>query len=592
MSGITQRLQFLDHTMRLFKKKVLLTTIAASAASVIILVAGSWFFLYRYYKNMVELHYSSVLQSSVMVQDMLLDENGYRENLAELTRELYRYEGVRSAWAADRYGNLVFHTDAEFLDEYGGGRLPHEFHPNLSELWVFENDRMVPVVHYPDLSRIRVSLPLYASGREQPDFVVGIDGRRFISVPGPGWLAAAMAGGYVLFAAALLFLPLHLLVGKRIRDLQSQTMVMAQTETGYEPEPAQRAAFQAEQAERQTRAEQKPGETEESAQKTTGREEGRAPDQGSTAQEQEAAKSGGQPGAEAEQEPAEAGGQPGTEAEQEPAEAGGQPGTEAEKKPAEAGSSDTDDESPGAQFAGMDQAEMFSRLREMHFAPETVDLPFIEGSSLVLHPERSDGAYVFFNGEETTHTYILFSSPSEIESVNAEMIPEIRSAMRVSIRDGLDLKHFVLRSNEFCREKKIILHLGVVQIDSENRNVSFVSCGQTYALYLKRDSEEVREFSMNIPRLGERDNDEMSETVETADIDFSAGDLLVVMPHNAQGIRLKGQLLDYTVRDTLVEMRDSGAEEITGRIMESFQNLEPDERAKLPETGLVVFRYR
>lgn len=519
-------------------------SLTASVAAVLVFVSASSYFVYRYYDRIVKEHYVSLLRTATAMQTRLLSGDSYQAQMASMGGTLAGSPGVLAAWFTDRYGSLVHHTDRALMEEYRAKRLPHPFREHIEQVWRFEAGSPVPVVTRPGWNTLRFSLPLYAAGKTEHDFVAGLDARRFIFLPDRMSLIAAFAGGYLLAATALLFFPLFFMVRRQMRQLQSQTLALAGTaRAGAPPGDA-------------TGAQQPPPSAGE-------------PAEGEPAPEERA---GGEPVHEAQIK-----GRPeeqAAEAPRKPEEAGVEKGTAAQAPP-----------------EVMNPRELFLKIREKQFSGKVLDLPFLEGAGFVLHPARTDGVYQFYHKVKTDHFYCMFSTPSEDESRNLDLVPEIRTAVRRGLNESSELKAKILGYNELFRKQGIFLHLSLLHIDAAAATVSYTSCGGGYALYLKQGLEEVKELRLRVPRLGETDRDGFEEAYESADISFTGGDIFVAMPPNASDIRLHGRLLDYAVRDAVLAGRDTAAAGIGETVMQAIHELEADEQARIPETGLVILRF-
>jgi hypothetical protein len=185
----------------------------------------------------------------------------------------------------------------------------------------------------------------------------------------------------------------------------------------------------------------------------------------------------------------------------------------------------------------------------------------------------------------------MFDTPTEDESRYIDLVPEIRTTIRGMLKGSGSLKDRLLRCNQYCLDHDLRLNLNFLHIDEGEMAVSFASCGGGYALYLKQGSEEVKELRLQVPRLGEKDQEGFAREYESADLGFSGGDLLAAMPSNASGVRLRGKLLDYAVREALLAGREAGAAEIGEALVQQFHRLKPDDLAKLQETGVVFLRF-
>ena len=195
--------------------------------ALVVFVLGSYYGLFRYYEAVVKGYYESVLQSVAAYQNSLVKKETYKIDLKRIALSIRERRGVTAVWCTDRFGRLVFHTDETVMRQYESKRLPADYYESVTHRWTFTSG--LPDVFFlplPDRTRLRASIPLYPFGRDDFDFVLGADVRRFVFLPADAKRLLLYAGGIVLAAFFLLFFPLLLVIRGRFAGIVSQTRYM------------------------------------------------------------------------------------------------------------------------------------------------------------------------------------------------------------------------------------------------------------------------------------------------------------------------------------------------------------------------------
>ena len=279
---------------------------------------------------------------------------------------------------------------------------------------------------------IRVSLPLYISGRENHDFILGLDVRRFLFIPYDIRYMVLFSAAYFLLSFLLLFLPVFFLIRWRFREAESQArMIVGQGASPFGVQPS-------------------------------------AP---------------GPPTATSAPAPV----QPATAAVQ-PVEAAEAP--EAQEAP-EAPAPERKPQAPPAPKAMSEEIESdkmfinFLKQKRSLFSEQDVETDFLQAHNYALHSKGAEGSYLLYQGVGDRHLLGCFSAasgkPPEIYDVIVEIAETIRSSLQAGVTVGELLKSY----NSYSRKHKRSFEISLALIDEANRSVEYSCSGVETAFYLK-----------------------------------------------------------------------------------------------------------
>jgi hypothetical protein len=224
---VESRLQYLIRNFRNSRKTTFVYVLAAALIAILIFICGSYLFLLKYFEELNQSYYGAILRDVSSFQLSLIGRDTYREDMRNLAPTIQKYRGVDHVWFTDRYGKLIYHTDDAVQGEYRARRLPSEYYESIEQSWKFEGG--YPLMHKVILRNkltMRVSLPLYISGRENHDFILGLDVQRFLFIPYDIRYMLLFSTAYFLFSFLLLFLPVFFLIRWRFREAESQTRMI------------------------------------------------------------------------------------------------------------------------------------------------------------------------------------------------------------------------------------------------------------------------------------------------------------------------------------------------------------------------------
>lgn len=539
---IESRLQYLIRNFRNSRKTILISVLAAALIAILIFIGGSYFFLLTYFEELHQSYYGAILRDVSSFQSSLIGRDTYRDDMRNLARTIQKYRGVNHVWFTDRYGKLIYHTDDAVLGEYRARRLPSEYYESIEQSWEFEAGYplMYRVVLRNRLT-IRVSLPLYISGRENHDFILGLDVRRFLFIPYDIRYMVLFSAAYFLLSFLLLFLPVFFLIRWRFREAESQArMIVGQGASPFGVQPSAPGLPTATSAP--------------------------APVQPAPAAVQpvEAAEVPEAPGA--------------PEAPEAPA---------PERKP----------QAPPAPKAMSEEIESdkmfitFLKQKRSLFSEQDVETDFLQAHNYALHSKGAEGSYLLYQGVGDRHLLGCFSAasgkPPEIYDVIVEIAETIRSSLKAGVTVGELLKSY----NSYSRKQKRSFEISLALIDEANRSVEYSCSGVETAFYLKGGEDSLKELRLENPKLGSLPSKEFGQRLSSADINLSKNDLFSLPAHNAASVKIGDAFLDALVRYELVSQRKLAASEIGSNVVKRFESLELAVKNSLPQTGFIIIKF-
>ncbi len=610
---IQKRLQMLIQYIRQSRKRVVVTALIASTAAVFIFILGSYYLLFDYYEQQQKGHYTTILKNISLLQAKLITKGTYREDIIALCTSLARQRGVLNAWVTDKFGRLMYHTDSNTYAALRSKRLTSEYYESIQHSWEFsEGTPVMNDVLLQDRLSMRVTIPLYPFGREDYDFILGMDVKRFVSLPATIRSLVLISAGYLAGSILLLFLPVFLWVRNRFQDLVSHSRVLIGP-LGFEgpqamdlrqpPASARKetvpAAAVSEAMEEEVRLKlQKLRELEEERKKRATEERPKevagagAVERGKEEVEEEI-EPGVEEGEEAGEEIAVEEERPGKEV---PSEAGGEAGEEAvireEVRPEEKKIlMEETVERVGVEEVEVEKRlERFVKLRSTLFKKQTLELPFIQAHSYIFHSKGVEGSFIFYHKSNDRHFYVCFSLSGAKPERLFELIPETRTYMKKILGKGRSIKELYIDYNEYCLQKTINSHLALLHIDEAKTLVEFASCGGGYALYLKGNEEEVKDLVFDLPAAGTLHRNDLERVFYSADVRFSPNDIFALLPKEASTFSIGKKRFDELVRESLKGHRDLSPQTIGMDIVSSIEGFEPG-TLTIPETGFILLKY-
>ncbi len=594
---IKDRIGFLLHSLKTSRKTIATVLLIATFVAIFLFICGSFYFLFRYYESINNAYYESIIKGVYSFQDEIIRRNSYRDDVTRITRTLLKNSGVKQAWVTDRDGRLIFHTDSSVLDDYRSRRLPAEYHDSIEQVWQFQDGyplmKVVPLKgNVPLKGQVmqRISFPLYPFGMEDVDFIMGMDVKRFIKLPDHLQLFLPFAGGYIVLSVLLLFLPSFLLIRGKLQSIESQagffmSRVQAKpTVPEASPEaPGDSASVQArsEQLQAAGTAAQKPSPQTSSA--GTGTVEATPAEpvtvaRTTTAEEQK----------------------PKLEVKEEAKEEvkGGSIKDEVKKKVKDT-ASEKETQKPAAEkkaaemkpAEGDKMRETFLKLKAINFKKQAVELLFVQANSYIFHSTGVEGTYQFYHQTGKSHFYLAYSSPPGNPEALYEQIPSLRAGFRRSLKEDVQLKNLLVQYNNLCLARNLPIDLSIIHIEENTKGVEYSSCGRGKAIYLKHGEEEVKTLELDNPQLGKLQKEDFAAQIEIADIRFDSDDIFVMLPSDAEEIKIDNTDLDSLVGITIVQDRGLSAQIIGMEAVNQIESLPEEQKRSLPETGFTVLKF-
>jgi len=537
MNMTTQsRIYMLIQHIRDARKAILVSALVAPVVGILIFLGGSYFFLFSYYEALHRSYYDAILRDVLSFQTQLIGKATYRDDMREIAGIIRRQRGVMDVWFTDRYGKLIYHTDSTILGEYRGKRLPSVYYESIEHLWEFEAG--YPVMHMVALNwnMLRVSVPLYITGREEHDFIMGMDVTRFLFIPHDVRYIAIFSAGYFLIALAIMFLPFLIWIRLKFKRAEQQVRMMVDS---LVPLGMRSGAISAGQAGESLKA----VETEPVAQV------GSAPSR---------------PAAE----------------------------VAAAPEPALPKSSPKPEKPMSEEIEQEQMLIAFLKQKRTMFAEQSLDMDFLQAHCCVLHSKGAEGSYLFYHSTSGTHMYACFSAPAKDAPGVYDTITEIAGTLKKALKSGTKASALLQGCNDYCRKKSMSIDVSLIIINEKERNVEYTCSGTGVAFYLKDGEESVKELRLSNPGLGKLSKDKFTREISSADIKLTKNDLFSLLPLNASEYVLEDESLDALIRSFMVQNRALAASELGGAIVRRFESLYLEKKNLLPETGFVILKFR
>ena len=130
---IQRRIDFLINYIRGSRKKFILSVFLVFLFTLTIFVLGAYYFLFHYYEGIITEYYSSVMRNVSTFQEFLVEKDSYRDDLRNISEKLKKNRGVIDAWCSDRFGKLIYHTDALVNEEFSSRRLYEDYYESINQ---------------------------------------------------------------------------------------------------------------------------------------------------------------------------------------------------------------------------------------------------------------------------------------------------------------------------------------------------------------------------------------------------------------------------------------------------------------------------
>jgi hypothetical protein len=546
------RIHILIQNLRSSRKTT--STSVAAAALVIILIfsVACSYFLLSHFEKLHELYYAAVFRDVFSFQRSLIGADTYAEDMKHIAQAIQTHRGVTHVWFTDRYGKLIYHTDDVMLGEYRTRRLPTDFYESIERSWEYEGQ--FPVMHsvlLKDKLNLRLSQPLYIVSRDNHDFVMGLDVKRFLFMPYRMFHLLLYAAAFVVISFLLLFLPVFFLIRWRLREAESQARMLrlqgissAAQGAGIQGDAAHRAAAQ------DLTAEAMPEQSEvETAPPTPVHEE----------EVQEEA-----------QIPTAAPEPP------EPAE-----------KAAEAAA-------PNIMSKEIEQDKLlitFLKQKRALFADHDVETEFLQAHSYSLHSKGWEGSYILYQGLNEKHILVCFTAPAGKTPEIYDRIVEIAEMIRLSLKSDTTASKLMRSYNSYSRKEKTSFNISLLLINESKQSVEYVCSGSQTAYYLKDGEKKAKELKLENPELGSLPTKEFGQQLSLADIKLVKNDLFSLPAHNTASITLGESALNLLLQQELVTQRKLSASEIGGTILKQFESLDLTVKNMLPQSGYIIVKF-
>lgn len=552
------------------KRKVIVGAIIASIVSVLLFVLGSYYLLFRFYERMTRDYYESLLNGVSSFQGELIVRQTYRDDLTRIATELGKKKGVNQVWFTDRFGRLVFSTDRELMSQYGNKRLPSQYYDSVQHLWQFENGSPVPrVVSITRFVTQRFSIPIYAYDREEYDFVMGIDVRRYVYLPQEMDKILYISIGYIVVFASLLFFPIFFWVTSRFSGITTRVGVMIGA-AALRPGKAREGEGPATQ-----------GPALQPEMKTFGGRVTLSPEP-----ETPEAPAGGTELAEASAQEAPHPASQKTEGQVKEKKVKEEPGPapKGEGQTTEAGVKQEPEgqkvEAPGEALA------LFVEKKKEIFMSEDIQLQFVHASSYVHRSNRFEGTYVYTHRAEEKVYFVSFLLPYEKAGDALDSLDGLISQFNEQIEAAGHVRDFTGSLNAFCLQNSLKLDMSVIAIGMAEGSVRYGSFGSGRALYIKKGSDEVKALGLDLPRLGSVAQEAFNEHSSCADIRFTRDDLFVLLPQNVNLISIGGKDPEEMIKGDLLALREKSALDICSGIAGRLQGI-----LDIQQTGFVIVKF-
>lgn len=579
MSAMNQ-LEVLISSIRRARKRIVSSALIISFISLLVFVFGSYFFLFQYVTRLSNEYYGAILKNASEYQEISIGKETYWDDLREISLEMKNHRGVVEVWSTDRFGKLIFHTDAVFFSEYKSKRLPSEYYDSINHMWEFQQEYPQINVEETDSWLLqRVSIPLYPFGREDYDFIIGMDVKRIIFLPDNRLHIQIFFAGYILFSLFALFFPVFIWMRSRFSAMISKARFvigsMSLAQTAQTPPPGKTAPQQ---------------KKEEPVTAGFPIEEDATPRwkmEPRLAEEREEERPVQPPSPVSEEIDRElfARSEPAPERSEETGTA--VHAAETMHPPVMS----VGEEKKIEEQLRTNPTLILMDMKHSLYKKKNLDLPFIQTISHVYHSKTSSGSYLLYQQKEGYHLYLMFSYPDTNLEFAAEQLNEISNCVQSEFEESEDNRSVLKGLNNYCVENNVHIDASVVTIDESDGKVAYTSCGEGYALYLKHNEETVKELKLDLSGLGRLSEDEFEEAFSYAEIDFVSNDLFVLLPQNGTEIRIEGKTLIDILKEILLENQDRKISEIGDAIngvIEPHKKSEP----RFPESGFIIMKFQ
>jgi len=558
---------------------------------------GSYYALFHSFEKIVESYYSGILRSVSSIQQTSIRRESYRADLQRMTLSLKDRPGVIEAWCTDRHGKLVFHTDAALLDEYASKRLPSDYYESITHAWSFQGRYPeVRSVRLSDRFHRRLSIPVYAFGNEDYDFVIGIDVKRFVFLPDRPASLIVTAAGAALGAFLFLFLPVLLVVRGRLGGAMTQTRFILGTiqlevqkemqgfKAGASTSPAESEAGEAGSDERGEHA--APGHVEamrEPAQRSLSERLG-AEEEGQAEEEEEEQESRASEG-ETRTTGASASGVHASSA-----------GEKKEKKKRKRGTQERVGVEAGTSESAIDDKMkmipllMLMETKQAMYKKLEAELPFIQASAAGFHSRGSAGCYLHTFHRGARRFFTIFGFPDLQPEEATAQLSGIARFLEGEMEGRTDPVEVMKSFNTYCRDNKLKTDASMISLDEGEKRVDYCSAGSVQALYLKNGEQDFKTFKLEIPALGTLSKAEFNEKASYAEISFLVNDLFLLTPGNAGNVFAGEESFEAMVKRITISGRMTSPHDIVAEIQALFDPVRRKEKS-IPETGLAVFKF-
>ena len=568
-----------------------------AVAALAVFALGSYYALFQSFEKIVESYYSGILRSVSSIQQTSIRRESYRADLQRMTLALKDRPGVIEAWCTDRHGKLVFHTDAALLDEYSSKRLPSDYYESITHAWSFQGRYPeVRSVRLSDRFHRRLSIPVYAFGNEDYDFVIGIDVKRFVFLPDSSASLIVTAAGAALGAFLLLFLPVLLVVRGRLGGAMTQARFilgaiqlevqkeMQGLKAGASTSPAESEADEAGSDKRGEHA--APGHVEamrEPAQRSLSERLG-AEEEGQAEEEEE------------EQESRASEGETRTTGARASGVRASSAGEKKEKKERKRGTQERVGVEAGARESAIDDKMkmipllMLMETKQAMYKKLEAELPFIQASAAGFHSRGSAGCYLHTFHRGAKRFFTNFGFPDLQPEEATAQLSGIARFLEGEMEGPAGAVEVMKSFNTYCRDNKLQIDASMISLDEGEKRVNYCSAGSVQALYLKNGEQDFKTFKLDIPALGTLSKAEFNEKASYAEISFLVNDLFLLTPGNAANVFAGEESFEAMVKPITISGRMTSPHDIVAEIQALFDPVRRKEKS-IPETGIAVFKF-
>lgn len=611
------------------KRQIIASAFLVSFITLLIFIIGSYYFLFHYYERISKEYYSSFLRNVTSFQKVLIRREFYWEDLKNICLSIKKNRGVVDVWCTDRSGKLIYHTEESFFNEYKSKRLPSQYYESINHLWSFQNGSPeINIQKTESWLLLRMSVPVYSFGLQDHDFVLGMDVKRFISIPKKIKSITLSIFWYIAASLFILFFPLFLWLRSRFNRMVSQAGYLMGTippipeaafgdwgnQTVVEEEKLPSGPEIIVQAEPQPSSpipeSQRPVEspTYEVEKEETGIEEERVVEKESMVEEEKEER-GIEEERVVDKESMVEEERVVEKEEKEISPPASKIEDEIERELSRA--QEREEKAPSAETAQMDTASATDEGKSMEaaigdklsnpivmlmdkkqelFKKKNLDLSFIQATSYVYHSKSSNGSYLSHYKNDNQQLYVSFSYPDVNPSFAGEQLSQISELLNTEMSTGSSQKELMNKFNNYCIEKNMQIDASSLMINEDEKNIAYASCGAGKAIYIKYNEQVVKDLILDIPALGSISEEEFSDTFSYAEIDFVTDDIFILLPQNASEIVIENEPLLEVIKKNALEMKGGSTAEIGEKLHTIIDSFKKTER-KMPETGFVVFKF-